>query len=65
MYIEHLLLDWSGLDFKQPENLLEKNKYIPLRICEIAITVNTNQGATILLLVDSVKWLRQIVCKGV
>lgn len=42
------------LDLKQPENFLEENKYIPLRICEI-ITVNTNQGATILLLVDSDK----------
>lgn len=37
------------------ENLLQENKYIPLRACEIAATVNTNQGATIVLLVDSVK----------
>lgn len=65
MFIEDLLLHWSGLDLKQPENLLEENKYILLKICEIAITVNTNQGATMLILVDSVKWLRQIVCKGV
>lgn len=55
MFIKYLLLQWSGLDLKQPENLLEENKYIPLRICEIAITVNTNQGATILILVDCVK----------
>lgn len=55
VFIKYLLLQWSGLDLKQPENLLEENKYIPLRICEIAITVNTNQGATILILVDCVK----------
>lgn len=55
MFIEDLLLHRSGLDLKQPKNLLEENKYILIRICEIAITVNTNQGSTILILVDSVK----------
>lgn len=43
------------LDLKQPENLLEENKHILLRIREIAIPVNTNQGASMLILVDSVK----------
>lgn len=42
------------LYLKQPENFWEENKNILLRNCETAITVNTNQGASMLILVDSV-----------